>query len=173
MVREERPEARGAALISPTAVYLNPHDPAAWHHLGLRQASRPLDEPRADRRGRARGPGPEARRPALGAAASEVGCASWRVERRRADAEAKLAEISDPRAVPSITRLFAGSFAGLPEDGRAAPRSDRRARRHRRSWRPWRSTATTQAYARPRPWRSKGAARAISPVILSTGSIRR
>ncbi len=93
-----------------TAVYLNPHDAAAWHHLGYvkhhgrwmnheqiaAQERETLAQMHADRHWE----------PLFRKWANELKSRS-----RRADAEARLAEVSDPRAVPSITRLFA---AGLP-----------------------------------------------------------
>ena len=87
-------------------------------------ASWPLDEPRADRRRGARGPGPAARRPSLGAAAAQVGGRAARSSpsrRGRGEPGEDQRPAGDPLDRPDLRRVH----AGRPEDGRAPARPDR------------------------------------------------
>lgn len=151
------------------AVYLNPYDAAAWHHLGyvkhhgrwmnheqiVAEERETLAQKHADRHWE----------PLLRKWARDLAS-----RMQHAAAEVKLAEISDPRAVSTVTRLFASASpayqaiavrilgqiaapAASQELAAMAVYSDDPSVRH------------AAALA------SKGAARVISPVILSTGFI--
>ena len=89
-----------------TALQLDPHKEATWKHLGYikhhgrwmshEQIAAEEHDALAQKHAR----------PPLGTALAQVG---GRIggSARRAEAEANLAKVSDPRAVPSIVRLFA------------------------------------------------------------------
>ena len=88
-----------------TALELDPHKEATWKHLGyIKHHGRWMShEQIAAEEHEAQAP--KARRPALGAAPAQVGDRAGR-SARRAEAEANFAKVSDPRAVPTIVRLF-------------------------------------------------------------------
>ena len=91
-----------------TALHLNPHNPATWRHLGYVQHHGRWMSPRQiaaeEHEAQAQKHADRHWGPLLHKWAVELGNRF-----NRAAAEANLAKVSDPRAVPSIVRLFGGA----------------------------------------------------------------
>ena len=126
LVRPERPEGPGRRRTYHAVLRLDPRREAAWKHLGFKKSGGQWVKPEwqeaakreADEQGRAN----KHWKPILEKWRSGSPAGS---RRGGQEAEAGLAGVTDPRAVPMIWAVFVPRGCGGPEDGRARTGADR------------------------------------------------